>query len=1253
MEQSQPARRTTRLMITKMTLENFKSYAGAQEIGPFHKCFSSIVGPNGSGKSNVIDALLFVFGKRAKQLRLNKVSELIHKSSGFPDLESCSVEVHFQLIIDHDDHPDDFEVVPGSQFVVVRTAFGNNQSKYTVDSRTSSFAEVGQLLRGHGIDLDNNRFLILQGEVEQIAMMKPKAATAGEEGLLEYLEDIIGSNRFVEQIEERSKVLDGLNEQRTEKVNRLKIAERERDNLSGSKSEAEKFMEKEREIRRKKNTLYQIYEHSAAQTAEQHAAHKNKASENLVYEQSKKCESDVLLASMEKQYSKTLADYNAVCAETAMNNEQFAAFERRDVKLQEDKKYQTLQLKKLQDQVKKDSKKEEECRQSADATLVQIDKLKASVDDLRVRKVEEERAVDEIMNGMQEATAALREQLETANANLIAAERGIASLQTEKETVLMKLQLANSRVDAVTKQVFGCKEMLSKISTDCVVARSRSEVNRSEKEAAGRQIRELEALLLDCEKEEVRLHDQLRQATASAEEARASLAASGRGGDAIRSTIASITKAAKPGGPLASAGVRGRLGDLATIAPEYDVAISTACGMLDNVVVDTMEGAQLCVEFLKKHNLGRLTFIAVDQLDQPRRKMSVPFIAPDCSQRLFDLVQPLDPAFRAPLYRALGDCLVTSNLALATRIGLQGSTRYRVVTLDGKIVEPFGAMSGGGNSQKSGGMVITGSSSAKRTSAIASGAEVVDGMTPSDISALDAKVLALQTELGAIRCTKAETEKSIKDYQIRIKSLGSEAEKLGLSLLRWAEQETEICARIKTFQPELELSPAEAAEITAAREILASVDAKIQATSPNFNMLKNEVTLLQRKIHDVGGPKLAKAQAKIDIIANQLEQLSSALSTKTVEESTARKAAVKSAASRAKGEAELAKTEEKFTALISEHKEMEADALHVVTAVEQSKARMAEQEELLKTITIHFETVKKDVQKIRAIEVDLRDVIEESGRKQKESLDQATHWRKEVRAVQKLHVEDQREFLTTVRSILQDTKLVVSAIGVDSADSVGPSVSVGIETIEEEELLPTLSSERLAALLCDADEIKHELRVLETEREHLKGNVNMGALLEYMKKDAFYRSRLVELEVITEQRNNARREYEDLRRRRLEEFMGGFGTITLKLKEMYQMITLGGDAELELVDSLDPFSEGIVFSVRPPKKSWKNISNLSGGEKTLSSLALVFALHHYKPTPLYVMDEIDAALDFKNVSIVANYIKERTKNAQFVIISLR
>jgi structural maintenance of chromosome 4 len=199
------------------------------------------------------------------------------------------------------------------------------------------------------------------------------------------------------------------------------------------------------------------------------------------------------------------------------------------------------------------------------------------------------------------------------------------------------------------------------------------------------------------------------------------------------------------------------------------------------------------------------------------------------------------------------------------------------------------------------------------------------------------------------------------------------------------------------------------------------------------------------------------------------------------------------------------------------------------------------------------------------------------------------------------------------------------------------------------ELPPLLSDEELAEHTSDA--ALEAVTLLEAELASLKPD--MGAIAAWRKKEDEYCRRADELRALTEARDAVRAEHDGLRKRRLEDFMAGFNAISLKLKEMYQMITLGGDAELELVDSLDPFSEGIVFSVRPPKKSWKNIANLSGGEKTLSSLALVFALHHYKPTPLYVMDEIDAALDFKNVSIVAHYIKERTRDAQFIIISLR
>jgi structural maintenance of chromosome 4 len=110
-----------RLIITHIENVNFKSYAGKQVLGPFHKSFTSIIGPNGSGKSNVIDSMLFVFGYRAQKIRSKSVAVLIHNSESHPNVQSCSVAVHFQLIEDVNDN--DFNVVPDSQFVVTRTAF--------------------------------------------------------------------------------------------------------------------------------------------------------------------------------------------------------------------------------------------------------------------------------------------------------------------------------------------------------------------------------------------------------------------------------------------------------------------------------------------------------------------------------------------------------------------------------------------------------------------------------------------------------------------------------------------------------------------------------------------------------------------------------------------------------------------------------------------------------------------------------------------------------------------------------------------------------------------------------------------------------------------------------------------------------------------------------------------------------------------------------------------------------------------------
>ena len=188
-------------------------------------------------------------------------------------------------------------------------------------------------------------------------------------------------------------------------------------------------------------------------------------------------------------------------------------------------------------------------------------------------------------------------------------------------------------------------------------------------------------------------------------------------------------------------------------------------------------------------------------------------------------------------------------------------------------------------------------------------------------------------------------------------------------------------------------------------------------------------------------------------------------------------------------------------------------------------------------------------------------------------------------------------------------------------------------------------------LIAEKEDIEIELNKNESKLENIK--INMKAIEEYKKALITLRERENDFLNTKKKYDKAYNIYKNIKQRRLDEFMEGFEIINKHVIEIYRLLTKGGDAELELQDTLDPFNEGIVLTVRPNKKSWKFIYNLSGGERTLSSLSLIFALHQYKPSPLYIMDEIDAALDYKNVSFIAEYIKKKAKDSQFIIISLR
>ena len=248
------------------------------------------------------------------------------------------------------------------------------------------------------------------------------------------------------------------------------------------------------------------------------------------------------------------------------------------------------------------------------------------------------------------------------------------------------------------------------------------------------------------------------------------------------------------------AGVRGRLGDLGTIAPEYDVAISTACSMLDCIVVDTSEGAQACMDFLRGCNGGRATFVPLDQMKEHsirmKREQSFP------AQRLFDLVSVSLEEFKPAFYQALGDTLVVADQETASSVAFEPGSRrakYKVVTLGGNLIETSGAISGGGSNKKSGGMRASANSA--------------DDVTESQVKALEMDATKLQEELAVCRKTIKETDAAITEFTKLAKTTKVEVDKLTQATVGAEEEISELTARLGPLSAESSMTADEKKEV--------------------------------------------------------------------------------------------------------------------------------------------------------------------------------------------------------------------------------------------------------------------------------------------------------------------------------------------------------------------------------------------------------------------------------------------------------
>ena len=1175
----------SRTVIQYLVLTNFKSYAGRQEVGPFHASFSSVVGPNGSGKSNVIDSLLFVFGFRASKMRQGKISALIHNSAAHPDLDFCEVEVHFQEVIDIPGGG--HEVIPTSTLIISRRAFKNNASKYYINGHESNFTNVTTLLKDKGVDLDHKRFLILQGEVESIAQMKPKAANEHDDGLLEYLEDIIGTSKYKAPIEESATEVETLNDVCAEKNSRVQHVEKEKNGLEDKKNRALAYIRDENELTVKQSALYQVYVDECGDNLKVTEEAIGQMQAHLDEELQKHQGNEEGIHELERKHKRGMKDYEALQKATQALLKEMAKHDKEHVKFEEKKKFLTNKQTKLEK-----SRQSSRLAGSEASSLIQkhsddIERRSSEIETLEKQMKAEEKELTAIRDSLKGKTQGLSDQiaekqstLEPWNEKINEKLSAIAVAQSELEILKERASAGAVAIDEIRGRIGNMRE--SQQAKETEIAQNEAEVSKLSKDRAN-----IEKEVAKLASQEPEMRSQLSSARQKADEARASLSNTQTRGNVLGGLMR-----LKDSGRIE--GFHGRLGNLGIIDQKYDVAISTACPSLDNLIVDSVEVGQQCIDYLRKNNLGRANFILLDRL--ARRDMSLDD-TPEGVPRLFDLVKSKDEVFRPAFYSVLQNTLVAGDLEQANRIAY-GARRWRVVTLDGQLIDVSGTMSGGGTRVARGGM----------------SSKLVAETSKEQVAVLEVDRDRVEQDFKDFQTRQCDLETTLRDTSNQIPQLGTANQKLALEVDSIKRNLIDAERRIAELSAAQGSSKSDDARLMALEKQISQHEKAVEKLRSGTCGVEAEIKELQDKIMEIGGVRLRAQKAKVDGLKDQVSTLTEEISTAEVARSKAEKQKSKHEKAFDEAEKEISSTAQELEALSNEGSNQDKDASGLRRQAEEAQEALESKQEELATTKRELDEKKADLNSIRGVEIEMRNRLEENQKTLTENQKRLRYWSDKLSKLALQSVDD------------------LHAVGNLKASSSEEATVAAKE-------LPRYTKDELADM--DKDNLKASIAALEERTQN--NNVDLGVLSEYRRRVEEHTARSADLNSALQIRDAAKKRCDELRRLRLEGFMTGFSLISLRLKEMYQMITMGGNAELELVDSLDPFSEGILFSVMPPKKSWKNIGNLSGGEKTLSSLALVFALHHYKPTPLYVMDEIDAALDFRNVSYAgrASTIREK------------
>ena len=1149
--------------LKSLTINGFKSFADKTKID-FTSGITGIVGPNGSGKSNITEAIRWVMGEQsAKSLRGDKMVDVIFAGSATrPQMNRAEVVLEF----DNRNHE---LKSPQDEIVICRRLFRNGDTEFLINNKQCRLRDITELFMDSGMGKQSFS-IISQGRVEAIFNSKPvERRTIIEESAgvslfkqkkqqaenkmsettdnLHRVSDIVSElSKQVEPLKEQASIARDYQEQKS-KYDSIyqKILTIEIRSLSAQKHQIDKEL---REVKLSAQNIAREVKIANKQVEDNNAAI-NDLTQKIDENQTKLVEN-----------TRTLEVYNGKVA-VADERSGFNSTNQLSLNKQLDdlKKQREVNEKKLTDsnqkladceaQIADFQKQLKDVQQLKQKTPADIEK---NISDLRDQYVD--LLQEQVSNNNEQNFS--QKQLDRIQAQIGDQNQQIESINSDLTESKEKRQAVEAKVKTLVT------DNKSLIEHDQTLAKEIDQVTETGKQENRNYLNVLEGL------QEIKARKKVLE---NMEQEHAGFF---EGAKNILNNQSKLT------------GIVGAIAELISVPKEYQLAVETVVSnQLQSIVTEDEVSAKKAIAFLRQSRGGRATFLPLNII-KPRSIYANDLNKAQAIAGFVGVASDLikyDGKVENIVKNILGNLLVSENIDAATRISAAVGRKYRVVTLDGNVVNAGGSLTGGQQRRVN-----------------------------SNILTRKDDLTALTTELSKKEILLDQKQKTVQDLRQKLIGLNAEKKTADEKLASFNQEKNQLENSMSTYRNEEKHF----------KERLDVVQYSLSKNQAEESDLKSDLEKQVQLANDIKD-KIARVQDEIKQKEQILADFDSELNSINENEQNLQ---TKLAVIQSKHENELAQN--------NDLKESTVSLSRQVTEVEERLKDLNSEKDKLQ---LSNSEVKEKINQLKQTIAELQNNATDLKGKRQKQQELSTQ----------LNAKAQRNFdLQKNASDQQETLAIKNTKLSNEIDSRLDILSQEYQLTYEASLVELNKGDY------DPEQLQKEARLLKMGIDEL-GTVNLSAIAEYDKvKDRY--------EFLTQQQNDllkARAQLLDTMSEMDKEvttrFKKTFDEVAAAFEDIFPEMFAGGRAKLVLTEPDNLLETGIEIIAQPPGKKFQRLSLLSGGEKALTAITLLFAIIKVKPVPFCILDEVEASLDDANVYRFANYLNQYDDNTEFIVITHR